>query len=141
MQVIAARNYTGERDMRDLTIDTVHTYYVMAAGVPVLVHNTGPCGPTYENPGRHDPTGGPNPYNPNKAVLPPDAEAQFANSVQVGNVRWAKIGTGKDSVFYRYSDTGNDVWHWSGSTNGVNSRGTQMSIPLDQVPIQVRRMR
>jgi hypothetical protein len=96
--------------------------------------------PAYENPGHHDPTGGPNPYNPNKAVLPPDAQARFADSVQVGRARWAKVGTGKRAVYYRYSDTGGNVWHWSGSTNGVDSRGAPMFIPLDQVPAPVRRM-
>ncbi|MGH3167895.1 MAG: putative T7SS-secreted protein, partial [Trebonia sp.] len=38
--------------------------------------------PSYENPGHHDPSSGPNPYNPRKAVLPSDAEAQFGNSVE-----------------------------------------------------------
>jgi hypothetical protein len=111
---------------------------VIAGKVPVLVHNEG-CGPTYENPGHHDPTGGPNPYNPNKAVLPADAEAQFANSVEVNGVRWTKIGTGRNAVYYRYFDTGNDTWHWSGSTVGVTNRGASVGIPLDQVPISVRR--
>ncbi|MFV2104630.1 polymorphic toxin-type HINT domain-containing protein [Micromonospora sp. LOL_024] len=29
----------------NLTVDELHTYYVLAGGTPVLVHNTGPCGP------------------------------------------------------------------------------------------------
>ena len=37
--VADVRNFTGSHEMRDLTVDTVHTYYVIAAGVPVLVHN------------------------------------------------------------------------------------------------------
>jgi hypothetical protein len=96
--------------------------------------------PTYENPGHHDLKGGPNPYNPKKAVLPPDAQARFADSVQVGRSRWAKVRSGKSAVYYRYSNTGGNVWHWSGSTNGVDSRGAPMFIPLDQVPAPVRRM-
>lgn len=103
------------------------------------MHNSAGCGPTYENPGHHDPYGGPNPYNPRKEVLPADAEAQFANSVEVDGTRWTKIGSGKKAVYYRYFDTGNDVWHWSGSTDGVTLSGTDVGIPLDQVPIQIRR--
>ncbi len=53
--VTAVTNRTGRQDMRDLTIAKVHTYYVIAGNVPVLVHNCGdapagtPCtcnGPT-----------------------------------------------------------------------------------------------
>jgi hypothetical protein len=31
--------FTGSRQMRDLTVATVHTYYVIAGNTPVLVHN------------------------------------------------------------------------------------------------------
>jgi hypothetical protein len=95
--------------------------------------------PTYENPGHHDPSGGPNAYNPNKGVLPADAEGQFANSTEINGVRWTKIGTGRKAVYYRYSNTGNDTWHFSGSTNGVTQNGTPVRIPLNQVPIVVKR--
>ncbi|WP_203787542.1 polymorphic toxin-type HINT domain-containing protein [Longispora fulva] len=37
--VIGVDNHAGRRAMRDLTVDSVHTYYVIAAGHPVLVHN------------------------------------------------------------------------------------------------------
>jgi hypothetical protein len=43
--VMGVRSYAGRADMRDLTIDRIHTYYVIAGNTPVLVHNTGPaCG-------------------------------------------------------------------------------------------------
>ena len=97
--------------------------------------------PRYENPGHHDPHGGPNPYIPKKAVLPPDADAQFANSVQTGeNVRWAKVGSGKRAVYYRYFQHEPNVWHWSGSTDGVTNSGRPAKIPMNQVPIEIRRM-
>lgn len=38
-QVIAVRNWTGSRDMRNLTVSRFHTYYVLAGSVAVLVHN------------------------------------------------------------------------------------------------------
>ena len=136
--VVSVLSHQGRRDMYNLTIADTHTYYVLAGTTPVLVHNEGPCG-TYENPGHHDPYGGPDPYNPNKAVLPGDAEAQFANSMEVNGVRWTKIGTGRDAVYYRYSNDANGNWHWSGSSNGVTSRGVPMQIPENQIPISVRR--
>ena len=37
--VIAVRSYTGLRQMYDLTVDEVHTYYVVAGTAAVLVHN------------------------------------------------------------------------------------------------------
>jgi hypothetical protein len=42
-EVVAVHNFTGEKDMRDLTVADVHTYYVLTAGQPILVHNTSPC--------------------------------------------------------------------------------------------------
>ncbi|MBB5868340.1 RHS repeat-associated protein [Allocatelliglobosispora scoriae] len=40
-QVVAVRNFTGNREMRDLTVDNFHTYYVVAGDAQVLVHNCG----------------------------------------------------------------------------------------------------
>ena len=130
--------------MWDLTVpgNNDHDFYVIPATIsaPVLVHNVDdPCVPIYENPGTHDPTGGPNPYNPNKSVLPPDAAEEFTNSVEVDGVRWVKIGTGKNAVYYRYFDTGNNVWHFSGSSNGVTKSGVSEIIPLNEIPVSIRR--
>src|SRR5262249_7611999 len=33
--------YTGAKDMRNLTVADIHTYYVIAGNTPVLVHNCG----------------------------------------------------------------------------------------------------
>jgi RHS repeat-associated protein len=41
-------NFTGSKNMRDLTVSNIHTYYVIAGNTPVLVHNTNTpigCGP------------------------------------------------------------------------------------------------
>ncbi|MDX2853096.1 polymorphic toxin-type HINT domain-containing protein [Streptomyces sp. PA03-3a] len=139
VRVVKVTIRLGDRDMYNLTVADLHTYYVLAGATPVLVHNSQTCGPIYENPGHHDPVGGPNPYNPAKGVLPADAEQQFANSVQVGKVRWTKIGSGRKAVYYRYSQHTDDVWHFSGSSNGVTKSGTSVPIPLDDIPISVRR--
>ncbi len=39
--VTSVHNFTGTKVMRDLTVDTTHTYYVLAGQTPVLVHNCG----------------------------------------------------------------------------------------------------
>ncbi len=46
--VVAVRNYAdgGGRDMRDLTVADVHTYYVIAGTTPVLVHNCNTIDPS-----------------------------------------------------------------------------------------------
>jgi RHS repeat-associated protein len=40
-QVTEVRDFDGPKRMRDLTVANIHTYYVMAADTPVLVHNCG----------------------------------------------------------------------------------------------------
>jgi hypothetical protein len=39
--VTKVKSFTGHHTMRDLTIEHVHTYYVLAGNTPVLVHNCG----------------------------------------------------------------------------------------------------
>jgi RHS repeat-associated protein len=39
--VTAVRDYTLTRDMRDLTVGIIHTYYVVAGDTSILVHNVG----------------------------------------------------------------------------------------------------
>jgi hypothetical protein len=47
--VAAVRHYKAElRTYYNLTVQSVHTYCVLAGTAPVLVHNTGPCGLTEE---------------------------------------------------------------------------------------------
>ncbi|MFJ5543624.1 LamG-like jellyroll fold domain-containing protein [Micromonospora chalcea] len=40
--VVAVRNHSGDKEMRDLTVADIHTYYVIAGTEPVLVHNNDP---------------------------------------------------------------------------------------------------
>ncbi|MDI1462732.1 ricin-type beta-trefoil lectin domain protein [Catellatospora sp. KI3] len=40
-RVVSVKTWTGLQEMLDLTVEDVHTYYVLAGGVPVLVHNCG----------------------------------------------------------------------------------------------------
>ena len=39
VRVLAVHRYSSQAIMRDLTVATVHTYYVLAGAAPVLVHN------------------------------------------------------------------------------------------------------
>ncbi|GIH07104.1 hypothetical protein Rhe02_51710 [Rhizocola hellebori] len=41
LYVTGVDNHSGTKEMRDLTVATVHTYYVIAGDTPVLVHNCG----------------------------------------------------------------------------------------------------
>ncbi|WP_416971793.1 ricin-type beta-trefoil lectin domain protein [Streptomyces sp. 4F14] len=43
--VVGVRGTPGSAERYNLTVDSLHTYYVVAGGVPILVHNT--CGPTF----------------------------------------------------------------------------------------------
>jgi hypothetical protein len=62
--VVAVRNFTGSADRRDLTVTTLHTFYVIVAGTPVLVHNC-PEGPVADA----SPSAGPKLYRaPHKGV-------------------------------------------------------------------------
>ncbi|MGC0313247.1 ricin-type beta-trefoil lectin domain protein [Kitasatospora acidiphila] len=48
LHVTAITVTPGEADRYNLTVDRLHTYYVLAGGTPVLVHNS--CGPDGGNP-------------------------------------------------------------------------------------------
>ena len=54
MNVVKVRNFSGSEVMRDLTVSVVHTYYVIAGDVPVLVHN---CNNVISNADGYDNTG------------------------------------------------------------------------------------
>jgi RHS repeat-associated protein len=43
VRILGVTVVPGAADMYNLTVDELHTYYVMAGSTPVLVHNTGPC--------------------------------------------------------------------------------------------------
>ncbi|MEW1693872.1 Hint domain-containing protein, partial [Streptomyces sp. NPDC091263] len=43
LAVAAVSRYTQHRTTHDLTVNGIHTYYVLAGGVPVLVHNNSWC--------------------------------------------------------------------------------------------------
>ncbi|MCY1144260.1 ALF repeat-containing protein [Actinoplanes sp. Pm04-4] len=146
VQVATVTERTVTTQVHNLSIAEVPTYYVAAGNAAVLVHNCPvkipedpPKPPVYENNGHHDPYGGTEPYNPRKCVLPADAEEQFANSIDIEGVRWAKIGKGKKAVYYRYFNDQNGNWHFSGASNGVRKNGQPDPIEEQDIPIQIKR--
>jgi hypothetical protein len=59
---VALHAYTAEMVTYNLTVDNLHTYYVLAGGVPVLVHNCRGGSEIYRGVPKVDPrTGKPNP--------------------------------------------------------------------------------
>jgi RHS repeat-associated protein len=57
VRVLAARTFAAGREMRDITVDNVHTYYVVADDTAVLVHNCDDDVPDYSKlPDRVDPS-------------------------------------------------------------------------------------
>ncbi|MER6162389.1 polymorphic toxin-type HINT domain-containing protein [Streptomyces sp. NPDC001868] len=76
----AVHSFRDQLETRNLTVDGIHTYYVLAGGTPVLVHNSTPCTPAI---GPQRPTG-------------------------VGDDWVARIAdTGKGSVWQKPGSTGN----------------------------------
>ena len=95
----------------------------------------------YENPGHHDPSGGPNNYNRTKAVLPQNHQELWKASQRVTEkTRWTKVGKGKQAVYHRFSSDGKgSPYHWTGSTNGRTANGQPRAIKLKDVPSEVRK--
>lgn len=44
-EVESVRSFDKRQRTYDLTVEGIHTYYVLAGDISVLVHNSGPCGP------------------------------------------------------------------------------------------------
>lgn len=62
VKIVELNHYTKRQRTHDLTIDDVHTYYVLAGATPVLVHNCGGGTTVYRGVSEvSGQTGGPNP--------------------------------------------------------------------------------
>ncbi|KLU02240.1 biogenesis of outer membrane [Rhodopirellula islandica] len=94
---------------------------------------------TYVNPGHHVP--GTPTYVAGKSVLPTNHVQLFARSVGVRNqqgkiLRWAREQRGNQTIYHRFEPHSSGEYHWSGSTCGVDSRGTNRAIALRDVPVR-----
>lgn len=87
LAVSTARNFTGQASMHDLTVQAIHTYYVLAGKTPVLVHN---CGNSiYEAGGKHGPTARGSVRGTNSAE-PSNGQGALDNSIE-----WTPEGPGQ----------------------------------------------
>ncbi len=113
--VVGVHNHTGAKDMHNLTIATVHTYYVMAGNVPALVHNCGTGGTTPTTPGAHDPV----PLYRNVDG------AEFDSIATTG-----KFGTGPGNMEGKWFATqGEHADQWGQALNNGEGLTVQTSIP------------
>ncbi|MDI2131608.1 RHS repeat-associated core domain-containing protein [Yinghuangia seranimata] len=101
-KVLASRHYTTTVRTYNLTIDAVHTYFVVAGGVPVLVHNTGPCELKNASTGAH-------------------REEEITRAKNEGVAAPAKPGTAQ---FQSYVEMGDGLIKW-----GVRKDGTLVIVP------------
>ncbi|MEY9927821.1 RHS repeat-associated protein [Catenulispora sp. GP43] len=107
VSVLAVRNYTASMVTYDLTIDSLHTYYVVAGDTPVLVHNAGGkgwCGGPIPNTGL-----------PINGEYPSGGQTSFyvIHDPATGEIlKWGIT----DNVFTRYNAT--DFANWTNEYGG-----------------------
>jgi len=92
-------------------------------------------------------------HNPNKPLGGSNASVIPNNHQQLWESRsyydskndtwWAKEGTGKKSVYHRFSGDGNGAYHWSGSTGqNFNRNGYEVDpISPQNVPTELKRQK
>ncbi|MEU8265485.1 hypothetical protein AB0C02_33440, partial [Micromonospora sp. NPDC048999] len=108
--VTAVRTFTGSKVMRDLTVDDIHTYYVMAGEQPVLVHNCGGGTGTAAETGSPTSQGGAGVQVPGR--MSPQELAALSNEHGVEFALTYKAGSGKNGG-------GGSYWLHSGQRRRV----------------------
>ncbi|MBO4210731.1 hypothetical protein GSF22_32765 [Micromonospora echinofusca] len=122
--VASTRNYVGSQTMRDLTVANIHTYYVIADSVPVLVHNCGGEITVY----RGVPEGHPGYANAQNGLAVPRGGDSTAEMHQLGHT---------DSVWTSWSTNSGAAER--AATRGETRRGVviEARIPKNQPHIHV----
>jgi hypothetical protein len=115
--VVAVRNFAdgGGRDMRDLTVADVHTYYVVAGDAPVLVHN---CD-----------TANPRDLKPTHSIFGDSSTKKVAsmrNMMRAGTFDWDEAGP----IFV--AKNGDDMY----VLDGHHRLAAAKMVGLEEVPIQ-----
>jgi hypothetical protein len=87
--VARVHSFVDSKQMLDLTVANVHTYYVLAGNTPVLVHNCGKQ--VYEAGGKHGPQARGSVRGPNSAE-PTNGQGALGNSVQIKPTSPRRIG-------------------------------------------------
>ncbi|MFJ4913952.1 polymorphic toxin-type HINT domain-containing protein [Streptomyces sp. NPDC088726] len=89
IKVLQTRHYAKQQTTHDLTIDRIHTYYVLAGATPVLVHN---CGEQiYEAGGKHGSEARGSSRGENSAE-PQNGQGALGNSVQIKPTSPRRVG-------------------------------------------------
>ncbi|WP_052311592.1 MULTISPECIES: LamG-like jellyroll fold domain-containing protein [unclassified Actinoplanes] len=135
--VAAIKVWTGLKWMDDLTVNDIHTYYVLAGIEPVLVHNCGGSGAT--NGRKHSSscqcaTGGkevfpPNPYGSRGSPAVKEQLDNVRDDFLAANPGWSHKNGGRDAV------TGDDMpeYYVPGPSGGVRgSSKTDLTFQHDE---------
>ncbi|MEU9625181.1 hypothetical protein, partial [Streptomyces sp. NPDC048155] len=120
-----AKAYTAHRTTYDLSIDGLHTYYVLAGATPVLVHN---CGNGAESPAFEG-----DPYHPDEVQKRIDAGRKAwaetprevhntVNGIESGRVTQRINSNGPD--WFNANGNTNSPWHNATIFTGVGSPTT-----------------
>lgn len=129
-EVVAVDNFTGAKDMRDLTVADVHTYHVSTAGATILVHNRTVCGAPggddevieWDNANTHDPARFPNrDAHDTSTQTPIDDDAvrtSGAGGLQDGEHTYVVQSGGGVRSFHNETVQGREVgWDFVGGTH------------------------
>ncbi|WP_432030824.1 HYD1 signature containing ADP-ribosyltransferase family protein [Streptomyces sp. 1222.5] len=116
IQVAAVRHFVQKRLTYDLTVQGIHTYYVLAGAAPVLVHNCNGEIPDvlhhYTNEAGHDGILASQELRPStQAANPNDAkfgDGQYLTDIAPGTKRPGQLS----AAFYRVPWLGNKVSHY-----------------------------
>ena len=132
------------KEVFNLTVATLHNYYVSRTGI--LSHNMGkdPCDITkidingikpfapkpklHTNP-KHVAGGAGN--NKRAGIQPSDYDTAFTTNAVYDGTHWWSIGQG--GALYRYNKTTDGLFHWSGSSKDINIPLTRENIKNDEI--------
>ncbi|WP_280725004.1 polymorphic toxin-type HINT domain-containing protein [Kitasatospora sp. MAA4] len=105
VRVAAVKSTPGAANRYNLTVDTLHTYYVLAGSTPILVHNSNGCG-----------------------ITPRDGGGQDAN----GNVI-SGSESGQNLADQLRIESANSVFNEDGTLSQGAIRGAKKIIPGDEI--------
>ncbi|MFD9339091.1 ricin-type beta-trefoil lectin domain protein [Streptomyces sp. NPDC060028] len=108
VHVVEARPVRGKATRYNLTVDELHTYYVLVGGAPVLVHNV--CGKTKHSPRCECEKSG----QPVRGVSPAEGDTVVLGVASAGNPTAESIGgmTFNSTVYSNFHDDGGGRPQW-----------------------------
>ncbi|MCX5092643.1 polymorphic toxin-type HINT domain-containing protein [Streptomyces sp. NBC_00365] len=106
-RLVATTPLRGEAAMYNLTVEQLHTYYVLAGATPVLVHNAGGDDPTYET--------------SRQARLVAMREAGLPTSLQPRSSTYYSGGYGQGGGYQYVYDYNGKTWLVTDNWNDLNA--------------------